>query len=114
MNLFTGLGTMKGQYTIILKLGAKLLPYTLQEAYLRDAVQAELAKMEQMGVISKVLTPTPWCVAMVAVPKSSGEVRIRVDLKPLNQSILKEVHIFPKVETTLAQLARATDQYSRL
>ena len=40
--------------------------------------------------------------------KASGGVRICVDLKPLNQSILSEVHPLPKVETTLAQLAGAT------
>ena len=47
--------------------------------------------MEKLGVISKVETPTPWCAGMVVVPKSSGEARICVDLKPLNKSILREV-----------------------
>ena len=45
---------------------------------------------------------------MVVVLKASGGVRICVDLKPLNQSVLREVHPLPKVETTLAQLAGAT------
>ena len=110
-DLFKGLGTMKGQYTIKLKPGAK--PFALYTPRsiplpLRDKVQAELRKMEQMGVISKVQTPTPWCAAMVVVPKSSGGVRICVDLKPLNQSVLREVHPLPKVKTTLAQLSGAT------
>ena len=60
-----------------------------------------------MGVILKVQTPTPWCTAMVVVPKPSGGVRICVDLKPLNQSVLREVHPLSKVETTLAQLSGA-------
>ena len=45
---------------------------------------------------------------MVVVPKREGSVRICVDLKPLNQSILREVHPIPKVDDTLAQLAGAT------
>ena len=45
---------------------------------------------------------------MVVVPKPSGGVHICVDLKPLNQSVLREVHSLPKVETTLAQLSGAT------
>ena len=45
---------------------------------------------------------------MVVVPKRSGAVRICVDLKPLNQSILREVHPIPKVDDTLAQLSSAT------
>ena len=60
--------------------------------------------MEQAGVISKVSEPTPWCAGMVVVPKKSGNVRICVDLKPLNKSVLREVHPLPKVDDTLAQL----------
>ena len=63
--------------------------------------------MEKAGVISKVSEPTPWCAGMVVVPKKSGTVRICVDLKPLNQSVLREVHPLPKVDETLAQLAGA-------
>ncbi len=39
--------------------------------------------------------------------KKSGEVRICVDLKALNESVLREVHPNPKVDETLAQLAGA-------
>ena len=41
--------------------------------------------MDQLGVISQVQDPTPWCAGMVVVPKSSGTVRICVNLKPLNE-----------------------------
>ena len=44
---------------------------------------------------------------MVVVPKNSGAVRIYVDLKPLNKSMLREVHPMPKVDTTLALLSDA-------
>lgn len=63
--------------------------------------------MELMGVISKVNKPTPWCAGMVVVPKKSGKVRICIDLKPLNESVLREVHPLPKVDETLAQLTGA-------
>ena len=74
---------------------------------LRGKVKEELQRMEKMGVISKVHDPTPWCAGMVVIPKRSGQVRICVDLKPLNQSVLREVHPIPKVDETLAQLAGA-------
>jgi len=110
-NLFTGLGTMKEMYTIKMKPNAK--PHALYTPRnvplpLRAKVQAELMRMESMGVISKVEVPTPWCAGMVVVPKQSGEVRICVDLKPLNENVLREVHPLPKVETTLSQLSGAT------
>ena len=71
-------------------------------------MQCELKRMQRLGVISPIEEPTPWCAAMVVVPKDSGAVRICVDLKPLNENVLREVHPMPKVDTTLAQLSGAT------
>ena len=108
--LFKGLGTLAGDYHIQLRPDAK--PHALFTPRhvpfpLRPQVAEELERMETAGVISKVSEPTPWCAGMVVVPKKSGSVRICVDLKPLNQSVLREVHPLPKVDETLAQLAGA-------
>jgi len=63
--------------------------------------------MEKAGVISKVTESTPnWCSGMVVVPKQSGKVRICVDLKDLNESMLRETHPVPGVDDILAQLSR--------
>ena len=70
-------------------------------------MKEELERMENLGVISRVEEPTPWCAGIVAVPKSRGDVRICVDLRHLNQSVMREVHPLPKVEETLAQLTGA-------
>ena len=51
--------------------------------------------------------PTPWCAGLVVVPKKSGSVRICVDLKALNENVLRETHPIPKVDDTLAQLMGA-------
>ena len=107
---FTGLGTFAQAYTIKLKPNCQ--PFALSAPGniplpLRSKVQSELQRMQSMGVISPVQQPTPWCAAMVVIPKDSGAVRICVDLKPLNESVLREVHPMPKVETTLAQLSGA-------
>ena len=71
---------------------------------LRSKVQAELQCMEGLGVISRVNEPTPGCAAMVVVPKLSGAVQICVDMEPLNENVLREIHPMPKVGMTLAQL----------
>ena len=63
--------------------------------------------------ISKVTDPTEWCAGMVVAPKKSGDVRIWVDLKALNDSVLREVHPIPKVDETLAQLAGAKVGFGR-
>ena len=64
--------------------------------------------MEKMGVISKIITPTLWCAGMVVIPKRSRTVRICVDLKPLNESVLREPYPMPKIDDTLALLYGAT------
>jgi len=109
-SLFGGLRTMANEYDIHLKTDAK--PHALFTARhvpipLQEKVQAELQRMQRLGVISKVDQPTPWCAGMVVVPKKSGEMRICVDLKPLNSNVLREVYPLPAVDETLAQLAGA-------
>ena len=63
--------------------------------------------MESSGVISQVDVPREWCAAMVAVPKKTDSLRICVDLRPLNECVLREVHPLPKVDVTLASLSGA-------
>ena len=114
--LFTGLGTLQGDYEIKLKPDAK--PFSLGTARniplpLRDKVKQELNDMEAQGVISKVQQPTQWCAGMVIVSKKSGGVRVCVDLKPLNRCVLREHHPLPKVDEVLAQLTGAT-MFSKL
>ena len=94
--LFTGLSTFSQEYTIKLKEGAT--PHAIYSPRkvplaLRDKVKQKLQNMERTGVITPVSDPTPWCAGMVVIPKESGKVRICVDLKPLNDSVLREVHI---------------------
>ena len=105
-----GLGTLGEEYQIQLKEGA--VPYAIYTPRhvvipLRSKVQEELKWMEIAGVISRVDEPTQWCAGMVTVPKRSGDVQICMDLKPLNKSMLREVHPMPKVDETLAQLPGA-------
>ena len=108
--LFHGLGTFGEEYEVSLAKDAR--PFALHTARnvplpLRNKVQAELNRMESLGVISPVCDPSPWCAGMVVVPKSSGQVQICVDLKHLNESVQREFHPLPRVEETLAQLTGA-------
>ena len=109
--VFSGLGSLGEPYLIKLKEDA--VPYTLFTPRnvaipLREQVRNELERMESLKVVSKVTQPTDWCAVMVVVPKRSREVRICVDLKPLNECVLREVYPIPKVDETLAQLSGAS------
>lgn len=108
--IFQGLGNLGQEYEIQLKPGAK--PHSIYTPRriplpLLTKVQQELNRMKAMGIITEIDRPTPWCAGMVVVPKKSGSVRICVDLKPLNENVLREVHPLPKVDETLAQLSGA-------
>ena len=103
--VFNGLGTLGEPYVIKLKTDVK--PYAMFTARnvpipLCEKVRDELERMESMGVIAKVTAPTQWCTGLVVVPKSSGAVRICVDLRPLNESVLREPHPVPTADETLA------------
>ena len=102
--VFNGFENLGEEYEIKLKPDAK--PYAIYSLRnvplpLTKRVQ-ELNRMESMGVISKVEEPTPWCAGMVVVPKKNGTIQICVNLKPLNECVLKEVHPKPKVDESLA------------
>ena len=60
-----------------------------------------------MEVISKVEEPTMWCAGMVPVPKKNEKIRICINMKRLNESMLREVYPLPQVDDALAQLTGA-------
>ena len=108
--LFSGLGCLEGEYRIKLRENTK--PFALSTPRrvalpLLPKVKAELERMEQLGVITRVDEPTDWCAGMVVVPKPNEKVHICVDLTKLNENVCRERHILPSVEHILAQLGDA-------
>ena len=109
-SVFTGFG-FGDEYSIKLKSDAKphalFTPRQVPLQY-RSKIQKELECMESLGVISKVDEPTLWCAGTVAVPKRNGSICICVNLRLLNENVLREVHPLPKIDDLLAQLSGAT------
>ena len=108
--VFTGLGKMSDEYCI--KLNPQSTPFSIAAPrripyLLRSKVKAELKRMEELGVISKITKPTSWCAGIVVVLKSNGHVRICVDLTKLNESVCREKYQLPSVEESLSKLSRA-------
>ena len=110
--LFNGLGELKGSpYTIRLRENAT--PFSLSTPRrvplpLQPAVDAELQRMVDTGVIRSVDQPTDWCSGMVVVPKPDGRVRVCTDFTRLNQSVRRERHMLPSIEHLLADVQGAT------
>ena len=98
--VFLGLGNLGEEYKISLNPNAEPFSLTAPRRVplpLHKKVNHELAQMGSLGVITKVDKPTLWCAGMVVVPKkNSSTVRICVELKPLNQSVLHDLHPLPE------------------
>ena len=102
--VFSGLGNLSGDYSIQLRSDAR--PHAIfTTRHIPFPLRQQVA--DELNRISKVSQPTPWCAGMVVVPKQNGKVCNCVDLKPLNHSVLREVHPLPKVDETLARLSGA-------
>ena len=110
-HLFHGLGKLKMQHHINLRDDARPIclyaPRKVPHPLL-PRVEEELRRMEQLGVISKVIQPTDWCSGMVVVPKAKGRVSICVDLTHLNKAVKREIHPMSSVDESLAKLGKAS------
>lgn len=109
--LCDGLGLVQQPYTIKLRPDAKPVSLKVPRRVplpLMGKVKQELQRMEQLGVISRIEEPTEWCSGMVVAPKKSkDEIRICVDLSPLNEAVCREKFILPSVDQTLGMLSGA-------
>eukprot|EP00731_Ephydatia_muelleri_P031110 Em0022g624a len=101
-------GLQSEQVVFVMKELKKNLLGLLALTALQLVSREKLARMESLGVITKVEGPSEWCCAMVVVPKKDNTVHICVDLKPLNENVQRENFPLPKVDETLPQLAEAT------
>ena len=109
--LFTGLGHMKGTYSIALF--PETRPFSVSSSRrvplpLVPMVKEELDRMVSDRVIFPITKPTEWCAPMVVIPKTSGKVRICGDFTELNKGILRERYELPTIEDTLSKLSGGT------
>ena len=70
-------------------------------------VKAELDRMVKNDVIIPVQEATEWCAPIVPVPKKNGTVRICVDLKRLNNAVIREKFVLPTIDEIMPKLAGA-------
>jgi hypothetical protein len=75
---------------------------------MRKQVEEQIKQLEEMDVIEKVEGPTPWVTPLVVVPKTSGNVRLCVDMRQANKAVQRERFPIPNVEDTLYQMNGAT------
>ena len=79
-------------------------PYRIPEAR-RKAVQEEVKKMLQLGVIEE--SHSPWSSPIVIVPKPDGTLRFCNDFRKLNEVSLFDAYPMPRVDELIERLGPA-------
>ena len=108
-DVFEGLGCLPTEYRIRLEKDAKPIinpPRKILYA-LRNKVKNELDLLEKMRVIQKVTEPTEWVNSLVVVEKPNKDVRLCLDPRELNKSILREHFPMKTVEEVAAKVKNA-------
>ncbi|XP_053691662.1 uncharacterized protein K02A2.6-like [Sabethes cyaneus] len=73
---------------------------------LEEAVDRKLDEMLKRDIIEVKTGLTTWVSPLVVVGKSNGEPRLCLDLRRVNEAVLREHHPMPSVDDYLAKLGR--------
>ena len=86
-------------------------PVPFKEAYRRippqmyDEVKTHLQEMLDLGAIRP--SNSPWASAIVLVRKKDGRLRFCIDLRKLNNRMVRDAYILPRIESILDSLGGA-------
>ena len=109
-DVFDGeLGTLEGQQklTVDPTVPPNIAPPRRVPFALKPKLKAELERLTDLKVIMPVEEPTDWVSNLVIATKSSGDVRLCLDPKPLNTALKRERYPLPVIEDVLPDLAKA-------
>ena len=97
---FDSVGNFKVPAKLLLKEDANpsIDPPRKFSIHLKDKLREELNKMEQQGIIRKVMGHTGWCSSLATSVKKDGSLRICLDPKRLNNNLKRCPHKIPTLE----------------
>ena len=80
--------------SVKIRLNSGAVPYSIPVARrvpipLLPAEEAELQRMVNYWIVERMTDATDWCAPMVVVAKKNNKIRICVDLKRLNRSVVR-------------------------
>ena len=109
-SVFSGeVGKLDGQYHI--KVNKLIQPVKHAQrpiaVALRERVKETLNEMSNKDIIEPVTKPTEWISSMVVVTKKSGQLRLCLDPKDLNDAIQREHYPLQVIEDVATRLAGA-------
>ena len=105
--VFHGIGKLKG-YQLKLHVDPSVTPVVQKMRRvpfsLKDKVTTKVNELLEKDIIEKVEGPTAWVSPVVVVPKASGDIRLRVDMRRANEAIIRERLPIPTIDEVLESL----------
>ena len=97
-SLFDDICCLQGKYKIKIdpNVTSVIHPSRKVPFALKPQLRAELQRMLEMGVISKVETPSSWVNSMVCVEKRNGDIRVCIDPRDSNRAIVRTMSSYPQ------------------
>ena len=109
-NVFNGqLGRFEGPVHFDVSKEARpvIMPTRRVPLAMQDRLDAELTRLEDMGVITKQTEPSQWVSSMVVTEKKDGSLRVCIDPLFLNKALVRNPYPMTVMEEILPQLAKA-------
>ena len=107
--LLNGMGEYKGE-PVRIHVDESVRPVAQQHRripfHVRKQVEDKLRQLETKDIIERAEGPTSSVSPIVVVPKLSkpNEIRIFVDMRSLNQAIIRERHVIPTIDDVVSDL----------
>ena len=109
-NSFDCIRNMKGKYNIKTDPTVPPVQHRRQKVPIeyKEEIEKELAEMVRQGIITMQTEPTPWVSSLMYPKKANSKLRICLDPKDLNRTIIHENHKAPTLEEIAHVLTGAT------
>ena len=111
-DLFHGLDKLKN-YQIKLHIDEEVPPVAQPHGgdpfHVGKQLEEQPRRDEEVGMIERIEGPTPWVSPIVIAPKpkSTGKVRVCVDMRQVNKAVKRERHVTPIVKEMIGDLTGA-------
>ena len=109
--VFSGIGLLKG-YQATVHIDPSVPPVAQKPRpipfALREKVAGKVDELLDTGIIEPVQGPTPWVSPIVVAPKPNGDIRLCIDMRRVNEAVIRERYPFLTVDEALQQLNGAT------
>ena len=71
---------------------------------LRQKLETKINELLKSDIIEPVQGPTQWVSPLVIIPKTSGDIRICVDMRQANRAVIRESHPIPTVDEVIQRM----------